>query len=334
MPTGIEHGTVTLVADGTAIEVTTLRRDVATDGRRAVVAFTTDWGLDAMRRDFTVNAVYCDLGGRLFDPTGGLGDLARRRIRFIGDAATRIAEDYLRILRFFRFHAEIGRGPLDAEGLRACGAHAGGLANISRERIRRELLRLLAAPGAVPAINAMAAAGVLRAIGLRGFDDLALARLADIETALGRPGDGLIRFAALALGPAGGAAEIAEAFRLSGDERDRLLALETGSTASLGPGMSNDRLRELSYRLGRERLLDRLLMAWAASGAGATHSGWSALHAEAAVFVPPEFPLSGRDLVALGTAPGPALGQALARLETAWIASGFTKSKDELLKLG
>ena len=197
-PTGIEHGTITVVAGHEPYEVTTLRRDIETFGRHARVTFTTDWTEDAKRRDFTMNALYCAADGTIHDPLGGYPDLAARRVRFIGDAHERIREDFLRILRFFRLYAEYGRGEPDPTSLDACVAERTGLANLSGERIRAEFLRMLAAPGAVDAAASLAIYGILEPLHLH-LDPHLLARLVEIETALGRPPDPVLRLAASAV---------------------------------------------------------------------------------------------------------------------------------------
>ena len=331
VPTGISHGTVTLVVAGRPIEVTTLRRDVKTFGRRAEVAFTRDWREDAARRDFTMNALYADLDGTLHDPVGGLGDLARRRVRFIGEAEARIEEDVLRILRFFRFHAEIGRGDLDGPGLAACARRAGDLAGLSAERVRHEVLRLVAAPGVVATVGPMSDAGILRGLGLEAVHIERLRRLVAIEAALHRCGDGLLRFGALALGGAHDAHDLTARFRLSNLERDRLLGLEAG-VAHLRAGMDVKALHALCYRLGRARLLDCVLMAWSSDRASATSTAWAETWREAESFTPPVLPVSGRDLLAIGASPGPALGQALSALEAEWIEGDFKAGREELLR--
>ncbi|VAW11176.1 CCA tRNA nucleotidyltransferase [hydrothermal vent metagenome] len=331
IPTGFDHGTVTLVVAGRPIEVTTLRRDVQTDGRRAVVAFTADWQIDAMRRDFTMNALYADLDGTLHDPAGGYADLLRRRVRFIGEPAARIEEDVLRILRFFRFHAEFGRGDLDRQGLGACAMRAGDLAGLSAERVRLEVLRLLAAPGVMISVGAMHEAGILRGLGLVTVDIERLRRLVAIEGDLLRSGDGLLRLGALALGEAHDAHDLAARLRLSKLERDRLSGLEACGT-HLHAAMDIKALHALSYRMGKLRLLDCVLLAWSSDGAAATSTAWAETWREAERFAPPAFPVSGRDLLAIGARPGPPLGRALSALEDEWIEGDFRAGRDELLR--
>ena len=221
-PTGIDHGTVTVVADGMPFEVTTLRRDIETDGRHAVVTFTTVWQEDAARRDFTINALYCREDGTLYDPVGGLDDLRKRRVRFIGDPETRIREDYLRILRFFRFSAAYGNGQLDPAGLAAAVALKHGLSQLSPERIRAEILKLLAARNAAEVVSAMQDSGVLQLAIPATAHPERLARLQAIERALGQPPDALARLAALAIDEPSEAKSLAQHLRLSNAEAEAL----------------------------------------------------------------------------------------------------------------
>lgn len=331
VPTGISHGTVTLVVQDRPIEVTTLRRDVNTDGRRAQVAFTEDWQIDANRRDFTMNALYADLDGTLYDPVGGYPDLVARRVRFIGEAGQRIQEDILRILRFFRFHAELGRGELDGPGLAACAAAASGLAGLSAERVWHEMLRLLAGPGVMASVDAMSENGILQGLGLKTVQIARLRRLVGIEADLRRPGDGLLRFAALALRPEQDAKFLTGKFRLSNPQRDRLRGLEA-DPAGLRADMGLPALRGLSYRWGKACLADCVLLAWSSDNSENAQSAWHDLWCETERFDPPTFPVSGRDLLAAGATAGPDLGAALDALKTEWIKGGFAEGRDELLR--
>jgi len=315
VPTGLAHGTVTVVAHGRPLEVTTFRRDVATDGRHAVVAFSDDIAADAARRDFTINALYADAGGRVIDPLGsGLADLAARRVRFVGDAHARIAEDYLRILRFFRFHAWYADPALgiDAEGLAACAALQDGLDRLSRERVGAELLRLLAAPDPAPGMSAMAQAGILGRL-LPGATATALAPLVALEGDAGAPPDPLRRLAAL-----GGVWDAAEALRLSRADARRLEALRGAVTGTAAPG-------ELGYRLGARAGRDVLLLRAALAGLPLPDGWRTALEAGAAA----QFPVTAADL--MPHLSGPALGARLRALEDRWIASGFRLTKAQLL---
>ena len=311
IPTGIEHGTVTVVAHGVPHEVTTFRHDVETDGRRATVAFAGTVHEDATRRDFTINALYADSAGEVLDPIGGLPDLAARRIRFIEDAATRIREDYLRSLRFFRFHAWYGDADegFDPEAIAAIASHVDGLANLSRERVGAELLKLLAAPDPAPAVAGMRATGVLAAI-LPGSDDRALAPLVHLEATLGVLPDALRRLAAL------GGEDLRDGLRLSRKDATRLA--DIGTAAGMTP-------REAGYRLGARTATDGLLVAAAALGSPLDMEAiGTARHAAGQVF-----PIRAADLMPEYT--GVELGRVTRRLEQAWIESGFTLSREALL---
>lgn len=324
VPTGVEHGTVTAIADGKPFEVTTLRRDVSTDGRRATVAFTTDWKEDAGRRDFTINALYADEAGAVFDYFGGLGDLAARRVRFVGDAKTRIQEDYLRILRLFRFHAWYGKGEIDAEALAAAAAAKAGLKTLSGERVQKELLRLLEAKDPLPAFRVMADTGILTEILPGAFN---LERLRHL-VAIGEPG-GLLRLAAM-LSETVDANEISGALKLSNAARERL-ADAVAKDARVDAGLSPAGAKRLLYRLGRECFRDSVLLNWAASGVGADDARWRALLALADAWQKPEFPLSGKDAMAAGVEEGPKIGVLLRDIEQIWVDADFQPDRAALL---
>lgn len=316
-PTGIEHGTVTVAREGVAFEVTTLRHDVETDGRRAKVAFTDDWEADARRRDFTMNALYCSASGEVFDPVSGMDDLRARRVRFVGEPAQRIAEDYLRILRFFRFHAQYGQGAPDAAGLAACGELKAGLRQLSPERVRQELMKLLVAPGAVAALEAMRGQGILEMI-LPGADMDVFTRMAAVDGREGFAPDAVLRLAALAP-----QMDVKEALRLSNAEVSRLDGL--ASLPVLSPDMDGAALGRARYALG-DLFASAVRLCWARSDV----EGWRAAYAFADTPVP-VFPLKGTDLLVLGFKPGPDVGRVLRSLEEAWIASDFSASKEALL---
>ena len=324
VPTGIDHGTVTAIANGKPYEVTTLRRDVATDGRRAIVAFTTDWKEDAARRDFTMNALYADEAGAIFDYFGGLADLAARRVRFVGDASTRIKEDYLRILRLFRFHAWYGSGDIDADALAAASAGKAGLKTLSGERVQKELLRLLEAKDPVPVLRTMEAAGILREI---LPDDVRLDRLQYLA-GIGEA-DGVLRLAAM-LSDNFDANEVAGALRLSNFDRERL-ADAAVRDARIDAGLSPEGARRLLYRLGKNRFRDSVLLNWATSGAGSNDARLRVLLALADGWRKPEFPLSGKDAMAAGIEEGPKIGVLLRDIEQYWIDSDFTPDRTVLL---
>lgn len=328
LPTGVAHGTVTLVADGIATEVTTLRTDVETHGRHATVVFTTDWIADAQRRDFTMNALYCDADGTLFDPLGGYDDLMARRVRFIGDAHARIREDYLRILRFFRFTAQYGAGPLDAEGLAACVAERDGLARLSAERVSQELQRLLVAPRGPEITGAMFDHGLLASLLGRAPDLARLTRLTACEAALDAAPDFARRLAALAVQVAEDVDFLQTRLRLSNALAARLHAAATAPRWNLAPDATT--ARAWLYRKGAAPYRDAIVAAWSRRMSDRETPAWRALYALPETWQPPRFPLDGSDAVAAGIAPGPGMGAALRKAEEAWIASDFTLSRAAL----
>jgi poly(A) polymerase len=322
VPTGLAHGTVTVISERIPYEVTTLRCDVETFGRRARVTFTRDWAEDARRRDFTLNALYCDGGGTIHDPLGGWPDLVASRVRFIGDAHARIREDYLRILRFFRFTAEYARGAPDAAGLAACIAERGGMALLSGERIRVELLRLLAAPRAVEAVSAMHEGGILElligpAADLRLFD-----KLGALEEALGRPPDAVLRLGALAVAEPDDAVRLQERLRLSREEAERLARVALRDRG-FDPATPAQAAKVFLYRHGPEVYRDAGLIAWARAS---DRPGDAARRRRLALperWRAPQLPVRGADVLALGVAPGPEVGRILSEVESWWIEAGF-----------
>lgn len=315
-PTGIEHGTVTVVADHHPYEVTTLRHDVETDGRRAKVRFTDDWEADAQRRDFTMNALYCDATGRIFDVTGGYADILKRRVIFVGSPAQRIEEDYLRILRFFRFHARYGEGAPDEAGLASCVAHRNGLDALSAERIRQEMFKLMAAKGAIPTLRLMAERGILSHILPHAEEWGVLERL---------PPDPLLRLSVLAQDPL----EMPSRWRLSNHEGKRLEAICTLLPPS--PALRPLEQRIILYQIGPEAWRDLVHVAWARSGAAMDDAAWAELLNLPDCWEIPSLPVSGRDLLASGMNPGPEIGVTLKALEDWWVASGFRPGKQDLL---
>ncbi len=344
IPTGIGHGTVTVIAHGTPIEVTTLRLDIATDGRRADVAFTNDWVADASRRDFTINALYCDRKGALFDPLGGLADLSPMKVRFIGDAAQRIGEDYLRILRFFRFTAIYSPdGALDPPGLAASTALCANLRQISGERIQSELFKLLAAPHAVRVAQALIACGVFDALfapegtsepgpaAERGADGAALAKLAALEQCLGLPADAVLRLAAIAAVDERAVKRLDRRLKLAARDRNRLLALAQTARPLLLE-MKELPAKALAYRIGPGLYKDAILLAWSRSSRDANDADSTELATLCDRWSAPVFPLSGADAIALGLKPGPEVGVLLGRVEADWIADGFKQSRDALIE--
>ncbi len=313
IPTGLAHGTVTAVSEGHAFEITTLRRDVETFGRHANVAFTSDWAEDSRRRDFTMNALYLAADGEIFDYQNGLRDLGQGKVRFVGDPAMRIREDVLRLLRFYRFHAWLGRGAADAAARAACRGSAPLVATLSGERVQTEMMKLLRAPDPVPTLALMAEDGVLGKIlpATRSLD--ALRRLIRLECGLKLEPDPLRRLGALIVDDAEG---VARRLRFSNADRERLIAL--GAPLDLA-GDARAQRRHL-YRLGRAVYVDRVLLTAAISGA--TRKARPLL-AGASRWRKISFPLSGGDVTALGVAPGPEIGRLLAELETWWEAGDF-----------
>jgi tRNA nucleotidyltransferase/poly(A) polymerase len=329
VPTGFEHGTVTVIADGIPFEVTTLRCDVETFGRHATVAFTEDWKEDARRRDFTLNALYADSGGTVFDPLGGYGDLIAGRVRFIGDAESRIKEDYLRILRFFRFNAYYGKGPLDEDGLKAAVRLRGGLDQLSAERVSAELQRLLVAPQAMRAIETLFDYGLLAGV-LGGVPRLQrFARLAAIETALGREPNAMLRLAALGVFVQDDAPRLAARFRLSNAEQS---TLALGAADHARNELPDETWAKRSlYELGPGDYDTHVLLAWADSGDSPDDKRWRSVLALPERWQAPAFPLRGADIIALGNVKGPEIGEILRRLEAEWIAGGFAEDRDRLM---
>jgi poly(A) polymerase len=321
VPTGIDHGTVTLVVDGQPFEVTTLREDTETFGRKAKVAFGRDWVGDAHRRDFTINALSLTADGLVHDYVGGLDDIAARRVRFIGNPAARIAEDYLRILRFFRIHAAFGAGEVDRPGYLACIVAREGLATLSAERVRTELLKLLIADGAVAAVTAMADGGLLLPI-LGGVAYLGpFAAMIAAETRLALPADPVRHLAALAVAVTEDARRLAQRLRLSNAEAKALDSM--GHRWWRLGGMDEATAKRRLYRLGTERYRDRLLLAWARAGTAADPAPWLERATLSQRWSAPKFPLKAADFMARGVAEGPSLGHVLTLAEDAWLAADF-----------
>jgi poly(A) polymerase len=321
VPTGIEHGTVTLVVDAQPFEVTTLREDTETFGRKAKVAFGRDWAADAARRDFTINGLSVDADGVVYDYVGGLDDVAARRVRFIGDPNMRIAEDYLRILRFFRIHAAFGSGEPDRAGYLACIAGRAGLAALSAERLRMEMLKLVVAQGATAAVSAMSDAGLLLPI----FGGVAytgpFAGMVSAERLLGLKPDPVRRLAALAVAVTEDARRIAARLRLTNAEARALDSM--GHRWWRLEAMDQATARRRLYRLGEDGYRNRLFLAWARAGGNADDARWRELATLPQRWSAPKFPLKAADFIARGMAEGPALGQVLALAEDAWLAADF-----------
>ncbi|RWO52469.1 CCA tRNA nucleotidyltransferase [Mesorhizobium sp.] len=339
VPTGIEHGTITIVAGGKPFEVTTLRADIETDGRRAKVLFGRDWKADAERRDFTINALYAEADGTIVDLVGGIADIEARRLRFIGEPEARIREDYLRILRFFRFFAWYGDGRPDAEGLKACARLKEGLGQLSVERVWSELKKLLSAPDPSRALLWMRQAGVLTSVLPEsekwGID--AIHALTRAEKDLGWTLDPLLRLEAIVPPDAARMKTLAERLRFSVSDAGRLR--QWALTAPVGPKTTEAELAKRLYRGDRQGLVDRLRLSLASARARAVEDndalleagGFSRLLAFAGKWKKPDFPLKGADLTRLGASPGPKLGATLKNLENEWIESGFALDRGALL---
>jgi poly(A) polymerase len=328
VPTGIEHGTVTAILDNHPIEVTTLRQDVETFGRKARVVFGRDWNADAQRRDFTINALSAGPDRVVHDYVGGLADIEQRRVRFIGEPARRIEEDYLRILRFFRFHAHFGVGAPDADGVRACVRGRSGLEMLSRERVRMEVLKLLSVAHATPTLAVMAESGLLGTV-LGGVAQLAsFENMAKREAALDLKADALRRLGALGVWVEEDAERLGARLRLSNAESERLLALE--GWWRIGHTLDAKAARALLYQLGAQSFLDRVLVAWSRSEAGAADAAWQEFATLPARWPVPLFPLKAADFMSLGLVAGPSLGAALRAAEAAWIAADFPADRATL----
>jgi poly(A) polymerase len=324
-PTGIEHGTVTVVVNHKPFEVTTLRRDVSTDGRRATVAFTEDWAEDAQRRDFRLNALYADSSGQIHDPTGGgLDDARAGRVIFIGDARMRLREDYLRILRFFRFNAWYAKGPLDPHGLAACADLVAGLHQLSVERVWKETKKLLEAPDPRAAWEGMKAIEVAARALPELSNEARLDALCTLQADLMLPVDAMTRVAAAAPHQEAGKA-LARRLKLSNEERDRLVAA-LGDDVKITSYMSLREMRRAIYTIGNEAFRDRVMLAWAAAG-GEKAQAWRALVAHAQMWTPPKLPLSGDEVMAAGVPAGPKVGQVMREVEAWWIDADFPDDK-------
>jgi poly(A) polymerase len=329
VPTGIEHGTITAVANGKPYEVTTLRRDVETDGRRAVVAFTTDWAEDAQRRDFTMNALSADADGRIYDTVGGIEDLKAGRVRFVGDATARIREDYLRILRLFRFHAWYGKGEIDSAALRAAAAEKAGLAKLSGERVQKEVLKLLAAEEPAPVLRLMAASGILTELLPGDLDIARLERLAAIDASAFFTPDPVLRLAALLPNDVAAARDVAKRWRQSGADALRLEDL-AGAREKIVSYLSVKEMRKLLYRLGIARLKDRIFLKWAADPKESNAIQWRMMLAVSDAWERPKFPLSGREVMLASVPEGPMVGRILEEVEDWWIDADFIEDEFSL----
>ena len=333
--TGVAHGTVTIVVDGRPIETTTLREDVETDGRWAKVAFGRDFAADARRRDFTINALSLSADGTVHDYVGGLEDLGAGRVRFIGDADARIREDYLRILRFFRFSARFAASGIDREGLSAAIRGRDGLARLSRERVRAELLKLLAAPRASEVVQTMGESGFLEPIlGGVGYTRR-LSRLIAIEAERGPGADALLRLAALGVAIPEDAERLRDRLRLANAEFDRLRAAAEAliSLHGIEAPPSFQSLRTLLFSAGREGARDALMLAQAESEAPPADAAFAGADRFLANALEPKLPISGADLIARGVAAGRPVGRALRAFQALWIRAAFPKEPEMLARL-
>ncbi|HYC17534.1 MAG TPA: CCA tRNA nucleotidyltransferase [Pseudolabrys sp.] len=330
VPTGIEHGTVTVVIEKHPFEVTTLRKDVETYGRHAKVEFGRDWQADAERRDFTINALSATRDGAVYDYAGGLQDLAQQRVRFIGEPARRIAEDYLRILRFFRFHAAYGTSDHpDPAGLAACIAGRDGLDQLSRERVRMEMMKLVVAPHAVPTLISMTDAGLLLRV-LGGVSYLAsFENMAKVETAIGAEPNAVRRLGALGVAIPEDAERLWKKLRLANNEHERLASMGEG-WGRISPLYGEKAAKALLYRLRPQQFTDRVLLGWARSQATAHDADWLALATLPQRWTAPALPLKAADFMKRGVPQGPALGVAITTAEQAWIAAGFPDDQSAL----
>ena len=332
VPRGIQHGTVTALAGGERYEITTLRRDERTDGRHAEVAFTDDWREDAARRDFTINAMSATPDGALFDYFGGQEDLAAGRVRFVGNPATRIAEDHLRLLRFFRFHAWYGRGELDAAALAVCKDAARTIPSLSGERIQIEMLKLLAAPDPLPTLRAMQDAGVLAVLLPEARNTEHLANLVAIESTATEPADPIRRLAILIAGDDGIVAKaVADRWRLSTDDGTRLAAL-CKLPAMFDITADQHSRQVLLHRLGPDYFRDVTLMTWALQNDIENESAWKEMLEEASRWEARTFLLNGEDVLARGIPEGPEVGRLLREVEDWWIERDFAPDRATLLE--
>ena len=324
--TGIEHGTITAVVGHQAFEITSLRRDMETDGRHAKVIFTDDWAADAARRDFTINALYAAAGGEIFDYATGVEDLIAGRVRFMGEARARIAEDYLRVLRLFRFHAWYGKGEIDAEGLRAAAEAKDKLKSLSAERIAKELLRLLEAGQPAPVLRMMAATGILSQVLPGALQLPRLERLTQLDADNLFARDAVLRLAALLPDGEQAAADAADALKLSNAQRLRLEQALGGD--KIAAQLSAREARRLLYRLGAARFRDKVMLQWA--GAPQAAGAWRMLLQMAENWQRPRFALTGRDVMQAGVAEGPEVGRLLALVEDWWVDGDFAASEGAL----
>ncbi len=332
IPTGIDHGTITAVLDKEAIEITSLRKDVETDGRRAVVAFTTDWAEDAQRRDLTINALYADYDGKVFDPTDqGIDDLNVKKFRFVGDAEARVQEDYLRILRFFRFLACYGgEAKIDAAALKACRENRQGLKKLSAERVWSELKKLLFASDPSRAVRIMLTNEILDTLLPEASNAEGLSKMVALEAREGILPDPQLRLMAMSAREPLQMALLCKRLKMSTKETARLRAWSDSSVA-LDPHAENSEKLKAIYHAGKQVVVDRARVRAAGEEDALLSSRWMSLADLAMGWTPPEFPLSGKDLKMAGVEPGPKMGKVLDALKALWVRSNFTADREKLL---
>ena len=332
VPTGIEHGTLTAVIDGEPFEVTSLRKDVETDGRRAVIAFTKDWSEDAIRRDFTVNALYADQNGRVFDPTGqGLGHIKDRKFIFVGDGDARVREDYLRILRYFRFIAwYAGDGKIDASVLKACRENRSGLKSLSAERIWSEIKKMLSAPKPSRAVQIMLTNEILPVVLPEASNAEGLGLMQALEQRFDIEGDPLLRLMAMSGRDEFAMAGLAKRLRLSNPEKARLLSW-AGNQVAFSPDMNDRTFKQGIYASTPQTAYDRMMVRAAGEPDPILAQAWVSKAKFARNWPIPEFPLKGRDLKAAGVKDGPEMGKILWALKELWIRSGFEADREKLM---
>ena len=332
VPTGIDHGTLTAVIDKEAIEITSLRKDVKTDGRRAVVAYTQDWVEDAQRRDLTINALYADFNGKIYDPTGqGVDDLNEKKFRFVGDAETRVQEDYLRILRFFRFLAWYGgEAKIDAAALKACRENRRSLKNLSAERVWSELKKLLSARNPSRAVRIMLTNEILDTLLPEASNSEGLSKMVSLESREAIMPDPLLRLMAMSAREPLQMALLCKRLKMSTKETARLRAWSDSSVALDPHANDNEKLKAI-YFASKQVVIDRARVRAAGEEDALISSRWMSLADLAMGWTPPEFPLSGKDLKAAGVEPGPKMGKVIEALKALWVRSNFTADRDKLL---
>ena len=332
VPTGITHGTITAVIEGKPFEITSLRKDVKTDGRRAVVSFTKDWAEDAQRRDLTMNALYADYDGTIYDPTGeGLDDLKAMKFRFVGDAQMRVQEDYLRILRYFRFLAWYGgSSKVDAVALKACRENRAGLKKLSAERVWVEIKKILSAPDPSRAVHIMLTNEVLETVLAEASNAEGLSRLVKLERREAIKPDPLLRIMAMSAREPLQMALLCKRLKMSTKETQRLRSW-SDSSVSLDINSENREQLKAIYMAGKQVVIDRARLRAAGEDDAIISTRWMSLADLAMGWTPPEFPLSGKDMKAAGVEPGPQMGKVLEALKALWVRSGFTADRDKLL---